>query len=154
MKLYTNYSRLNTRLKNLTNKKIVFTNGVFDILHPGHIELFEFAKSKGDILIVGINTDQSVKRIKGENRPIFPLGERIEILEAIETIDFIIPFSEDTPLQLIQNLYRIDILIKGKDYLPSQVVGRKEIESSGGKLILFPYKSQYSTTAIIQRLSS
>ncbi|MCK4836018.1 MAG: adenylyltransferase/cytidyltransferase family protein [Candidatus Aminicenantes bacterium] len=153
MKFYKDHTGLNIQLEKEAYKKIVFTNGVFDILHPGHIELFEFAKSKGDIFIVGINTDQSVKRIKGGNRPIFCLAERIEVLEAIETIDFIISFSEDTPLRLIQSLYKIDILIKGEDYSPSEVVGRKEIEAFGGQLILFPFKSKYSTTSIIQKIS-
>ena len=154
MKLYSNVRQLNSVLKTLKDKKIVFTNGVFDILHPGHIELFEFARSQGDVLIVGINTDQSVRRIKGKNRPIFPLSERIEILEAIESIDYIIPFAQKTPLQLIRNLGKIDILVKGKDYLPSQVVGRKEIEAKGGKLLLFSFRSQYSTTAIIKKITS
>lgn len=154
MKRILDCSQLNAVIDGLGKKKIVFTNGVFDIIHPGHIELFEFAKSQGDILIVGINTDDSVKRIKGKKRPVFPLLERVEILEAIETIDFIIPFSEDTPLQLIRCLNRIDVLIKGKDYLPSQVVGRQEIEDAGGRLVLFPYRSQYSTTAIIEKIRS
>jgi D-beta-D-heptose 7-phosphate kinase/D-beta-D-heptose 1-phosphate adenosyltransferase len=154
MKVFRNSSNLNQQLKKHDSKTIVFTNGVFDILHPGHIELLEFAKSKGDFLIVGINDDQSVKRIKGSNRPVFSLKERLEVLEAIEYVDYIIPFSQDTPLELIQQLHRIDILIKGGDYHPSQVVGRKEIETSGGKLIIFRFKSSISTTSIINRIKS
>ena len=152
MKQYKEIEKLNKELETYPDKKVVFTNGVFDIIHPGHVELFEFAKQSGDLVIVGINTDESIKRLKGEKRPVFPLAERMEILEAFEFIDYIIPFSEDTPLELIQALSRIDILIKGGDYTPDQVVGRKEVEESGGKLLLFQFKSDYSTSKIIQKI--
>ncbi len=154
MKIYKNISELNKILKTLANKKIVFTNGVFDIIHPGHIELLEFAKKNGDILIIGINNDNSVKIIKGKNRPIFNMNERMELLEAIEYIDYIIPFSQDTPLDLINKLYRIDVLVKGGDYKPDEVVGKKEVESTGGKLLLFKFQTNYSTSSIIKKIKN
>jgi rfaE bifunctional protein nucleotidyltransferase chain/domain len=154
MKVYKNHIRLNRELKKYPDKNIVFTNGVFDIIHPGHIELFQFAKSKGDLLIVGINDDDSVRRLKGEKRPIFNLDDRIEVLAAIEYIDFITVFSEDTPLQLINNLPKIHFLIKGGDYSPSQVVGKKKIENSGGELHIFKLSPAYSTTMIIDKIRS
>jgi len=154
MKIFKNIKELNKVLKPLINKKIVFTNGVFDIIHPGHIELFEFAKKNGDLLIVGINDDDSVKNIKGKNRPIFNLNERMELLEAIEYIDYIIPFSQDTPIDLINKLFRIDVLVKGGDYKPDEVKGKKEVERTGGKLLLFKFHTNYSTSSIIKKIKN
>ena len=152
-KIYRDAVDLNRELMKHPEKTIVFTNGVFDILHAGHIELLEFAKAKGDLLIVGINDDASVKRLKGDKRPIFSLEERTELLEAVQYVDYIIPFSKDTPLQLIQALSRIDVLVKGGDYQPHQVVGRKEVEETGGQLCLFTFQSQMSTSDIIQKIT-
>jgi len=161
MKIYRDIKQLNNHLHQLekntisqTGKglKFVFTNGVFDLLHAGHIDLLEFAKKSGDILILGINDDLSVKRLKGDSRPIYPLEERMEILEAVMFIDYIIPFSEDTPLHLIQELFRVDVLVKGGDYSPHQVVGREEVESKGGKLLLFDFKTSISTTTILKKI--
>lgn len=132
-------------------KTIVFTNGCFDILHPAHIRLFKFAKSKGDILVVGINTDRSVQKNKGAGRPIFPLKERVEILSAISYIDYIVPFRSLTPLNLIKAV-KPKIIVKGGDYTPEQVVGKKEVERWGGKVIIFPYIENYSTTEIINKM--
>lgn len=132
----------------------MFTNGVFDLLHPGHIELLESARSQGDCLIVGVNDDASVQRLKGEKRPIMPLKERMEVLAAFTAVDFVIPFSQDTPLELIQAIDRIDVLVKGGDYEPDQVVGRKEVEACGGRLFLFPIRSQYSTSSIIEKIKT
>jgi D-beta-D-heptose 7-phosphate kinase/D-beta-D-heptose 1-phosphate adenosyltransferase len=155
MKIFHNINDLNRCLSDFKGKKIVFTNGVFDIIHPGHIDLLEFAKKKGDYLIIGINDDESVRRLnKGDERPVFPLAERMEVLEAIEFVDFIIPFSQDTPLELITGLYRVDILVKGSDYKPAEVVGRNEVESAGGKLFLFEFKSGFSTSTLIERIKS
>jgi rfaE bifunctional protein nucleotidyltransferase chain/domain len=151
-KIYTDIARLNRQLQTTGDRKIVFTNGVFDIIHPGHIALLQFARDKGDLLIVGINDDDSVKRLKGNRRPIFALSERLEVLEAIEAVDFIIPFSEDTPLRLIEGLYRIDVLVKGGDYRVEEVVGRKEVEASGGEVCIFPIQSHLSTSAIIEKI--
>lgn len=132
-------------------KTIVFTNGCFDILHPGHIRLFKFAKSKGDILVVGINTDRSVQKNKGKGRPVFPLKERVEILSSISFIDYIVPFGSLTPLNLIK-LVKPKIIVKGGDYTPDQVVGKKEVEKWGGEVVIFPYVGSYSTTEIIKKI--
>lgn len=132
-------------------KTIVFTNGCFDILHLAHIRLFKFAKSKGDILVVGINTDKSVKKNKGEGRPIFPLKERVEILSSISYIDYIVPFDSLTPLSLIK-VVKPKFIVKGGDYTVDQVVGNREVERWGGTVLIFPYIENYSTTEIIEKI--
>jgi rfaE bifunctional protein nucleotidyltransferase chain/domain len=152
MKIFKSVEELNEELKKQDGKKIVFTNGVFDILHAGHIDILEFAKTNGDFLIVGINDDDSVKRLKGISRPIYTLEERMEVLQAVMYVDFIIPFTEDTPLQLIKNLHRVDILVKGGDYKTHEVVGRQEVEQAGGKLLLFDFKNASSTTSILKKI--
>ena len=152
MKIYYDVEELNKELRKLEGKTIVFTNGVFDLLHAGHIDILEFAKSSGDYLIVGVNDDNSVKRLaKGKGRPIYPLEQRVKILAAIMYIDFVIPFSQDTPLELIKSLHRVDVLVKGGDYRPHEVVGREEVEKAGGKVLLFDFKTEISTTGIIKR---
>jgi len=152
MKINESAAALKRVLAKRQGEKVVFTNGVFDLLHPGHIELLQFARAQGDILVAGINDDASVRRLKGEKRPIFPLAERMEVLAALECVDFIVPFSEDTPLQLIRALGKIDVLVKGGDYAPGEVVGRKEVESRGGKLCLFRLAESYSTSALIDKI--
>jgi len=152
MKRFHSIKRLNSELMRLENSIIVFTNGVFDLIHPGHIELLQYAKGLGDILIVGVNDDESVIRLKGDNRPIIPIAERMEILEAIEFVDYIIPFPEDTPLELIKKIGRIDIMVKGGDYKPHEVVGKDYVEQNGGKVSIFEFKSNYSTSAIIKKI--
>jgi len=152
MKIRESGSALRHELSQRPAEKIVFTNGVFDLLHPGHIQLLQYAREQGDILVVGVNDDASVRRLKGEKRPLFPLSERLEILAALECVDFVVPFSEDTPLQLIQALGNIDVLIKGGDYAPGQVVGRQEVEARGGKLCLFKLAEKYSTSALIDKI--
>jgi len=132
-------------------KIIVFTNGCFDILHPGHIRYLREAKALGDILIVGLNSDSSVKSIKGDNRPIIPEDERAEMLAALEDIDYIVIFSEDTPLNLLSTL-EPDILAKGGDYNIDQVVGRELVEAYGGKVIVLGEVKKYSTSDIIDRI--
>ncbi len=154
MKIFDNVETLNRELETLGDRKIVFTNGVFDLLHAGHIELLEFCRSNGDCLVLGINDDASVKRLKGDERPVHPLAERMEILAALMYVDYIIPFSEDTPLELINSLHRVDVLVKGGDYKPHEVVGRKEVESSGGKLLLFDFRTQSSSSHLIQKAKS
>jgi len=153
MKIFSDAAALNEAIVGLTGRKIVFTNGVFDLLHPGHIELLEFARDQGDFLIVGVNDDASVRRLKGEKRPIFPLPERLEVLAAIRFVDAVIPFAEDTPLELIRSLRRLDVLVKGGDYAPDEVVGRAEVEAWGGKLVIFPFRTASSTSSIIERIS-
>jgi rfaE bifunctional protein nucleotidyltransferase chain/domain len=152
MKIYDSAAALNPELEKRSHDKVVFTNGVFDLLHPGHIQLLQFASGQGDLLVVGINDDESVRRLKGEKRPIFPLAERMEVLAALECVDYIVPFSEDTPLQLIQALRRIDVLVKGGDYSHENVVGRSEVEGRGGRLCLFKFKEHYSSSALIEKI--
>ncbi len=134
------------------DEKIVFTNGCFDLLHSGHIHLFREAKKLGDVLIVAVNTDESVKKIKGASRPIFPLEERLEVLEAIDDIDYLTSFSEETPRQVITRLLP-DVLVKGGDWKPDEVVGREEVEGAGGEVVIIPYLEGRSTSQIIKEFS-
>jgi rfaE bifunctional protein nucleotidyltransferase chain/domain len=142
--------RIRRKLKE-EGKKVVFTNGCFDLLHGGHVRLFEEAKKQGDVLIVALNDDASVRKIKGAGRPIFPLGERWEILEAIEAIDFLTSFSETTPQRIIAALLP-DVLVKGGDWKPDEVVGKKEVEAAGGKVVIIPYLEGHSTSSIIRKI--
>lgn len=137
--------------KDHANSKIVFTNGCFDILHIGHIRYLQEAASLGDLLIVGLNSDASVKRLKGPLRPINSQAERAEMLGALGFVDYVVIFDEDTPLELIKTI-QPDILVKGQDYAPEQVVGKKEVEERGGKLVLVPFVEGKSTTGIIERM--
>jgi len=132
-------------------KKVVFTNGCFDLLHKGHIHLFRETKKWGDVLIVAVNDDASIKKFKGSWRPIFPLEERLEILEAIEEIDYLVSFSEDTPQKIISLLIP-DVLVKGGDWKLDEVVGREEVEGAGGRVVLVPYLEGYSTSALINKI--
>jgi D-beta-D-heptose 7-phosphate kinase/D-beta-D-heptose 1-phosphate adenosyltransferase len=152
MKIRDSVAALNLELGKRTQDKVVFTNGVFDLLHPGHIHLLQFARGQGDLLVVGINDDASVRRLKGEKRPIFPLAERLEVLAALECVDYVIPFAEDTPLQLIRALRKINVLVKGGDYAPEQVVGREEVENNGGTLCLFKLADHYSSSDLIEKI--
>ncbi|MCK4337555.1 MAG: adenylyltransferase/cytidyltransferase family protein [Candidatus Aminicenantes bacterium] len=132
-------------------KTIVFTNGCFDILHTAHILLFLEAKRCGDILAVAVNTDESIRKLKGSKRPVFPLEERLEVLDAVEAIDYLLPFSEETPLEIISQLLP-DVLIKGGDWKPEDIVGKQEVARSGGRVVIFPFVAGYSTTEIIKRI--
>jgi rfaE bifunctional protein nucleotidyltransferase chain/domain len=132
-------------------KKVVFTNGSFDLLHGGHVHLFGEAKKQGDVLIVALNDDASVRKIKGAARPIFPLAERWEILAAIEAIDFLTSFSETTPQRIIAALLP-DVLVKGGDWKSDEVVGKKEVEAAGGKVVIIPYLEGHSTSSIIRKI--
>jgi D-beta-D-heptose 7-phosphate kinase/D-beta-D-heptose 1-phosphate adenosyltransferase len=131
--------------------KIVFTNGCFDLLHPGHLSYLRKARSLGDVLIVGINSDQSVKEIKGSLRPIFDQEERCEMLSGLEAVNFITIFDESTPRDLIKMILP-DVLVKGGDWHPEQIVGREEVEASGGRVVSVPFEEGYSSSAIIQRI--
>jgi rfaE bifunctional protein nucleotidyltransferase chain/domain len=131
-------------------KAVVFTNGCFDVLHAGHVRLFRFAKSQGDILIVAVNSDVSVRANKGPGRPVFPLRERLEVLRAVADIDHLTSFSSKTPLRLIKRL-RPDVLIKGADWAEEEVVGRSEVERAGGRVLRFPYVKGMSSTGMIRR---
>lgn len=135
----------------LKGGEIVFTNGVFDILHRGHVEYLTYARSLGDTLVVGINTDDSVRRIKGPARPINTLEDRIFVLRHLDIVDFVVPFDEDTPLELIKFL-EPDILVKGADYELDEIVGREIVEQRGGKVVRAPLKEGYSTTKLIKKI--
>jgi D-beta-D-heptose 7-phosphate kinase/D-beta-D-heptose 1-phosphate adenosyltransferase len=137
----------------VSGSKIVFTNGCFDLLHPGHLSLLYQAKSFGDRLVVGLNTDDSIKRLKGVHRPILSEKERGSILSALECVDLVVCFSEDTPLRLIETI-RPDVLVKGSDYTLDQVVGRDVVESYGGGVKLVDLIKGYSTTQITQKVIS
>ncbi len=127
--------------------RVVFTNGVFDIIHPGHVEVLKQARSLGDMLIVGINTDESVRRLKGNLRPILTLEERMSIISSIRYVDAVVPFEEDTPYRLIEFL-RPHVLVKGGDYRPEEVVGRDIVE----EVVIIPLKEGISTSRIIERI--
>jgi len=130
---------------------LVFTNGCFDILHAGHIYLLRQAKKEGGVLFVGLNSDQSTRRLKGGERPVMPQDERAEILCAVEMVDGVIIFEEDTPLELIKEI-RPQVLVKGGDYDKDEIVGAKEVESWGGRVVIVPYKPGFSSSEIIRRI--
>lgn len=132
-------------------KKVVFTNGCFDILHVGHIRYLKEAKGYGDILIVAVNSDSSVKSIKGDKRPIVSQSERAEVVSALEMVDYVTMFDEDTPYNIIKKL-QPDVLIKGGDWTIDKIVGRDIVEARGGKVIAIPFIKGASTTGIVERI--
>lgn len=132
-------------------RRIVFTNGCFDLLHPGHLSLLEQARALGDALIVGVNSDASVRQNKGAGRPIVPEQERAEILAALECVDSVVIFDEPTPREVIRRLLP-DVLVKGGDWPSDQIVGREEVEAAGGRVVLVPVVTGYSTTGILRTI--
>jgi D-glycero-beta-D-manno-heptose 1-phosphate adenylyltransferase len=132
-------------------RRVVFTNGCFDILHPGHVRMLEKARSLGDALIVGINSDASVQEIKGPQRPLIPEAERAELLAALAAVDFVTVFDEPTPRELIAAILPA-VLVKGSDWGPDEIVGREEVEAAGGEVISIPLEVGYSTTKLIERI--
>lgn len=134
-----------------SGKKIVFTNGCFDLLHLGHIEYFRFAKRQGDLLVVAVNTDASIRRLKGEKRPLVPEDDRVSVLEELESIDYLVKFPDDTPDRLIKAI-RPDVLVKGADYTKDKVVGADFVESYGGTVALAPLIDGRSTSNLISRI--
>jgi len=130
---------------------LVFTNGCFDLLHPGHVQLLHAARSLGGLLVVGLNSDASVARLKGPSRPLVPEGARAFLLAGLATVDAVTTFSEDTPLELIRALSP-DILVKGGDYDATAVVGRAEVLAAGGRVEIIPFVQGYSTTSLMDRL--
>lgn len=134
-----------------SGRRIVFTNGVFDILHPGHVRYLQAARAHGDLLIVGLNSDASVRRNKGPGRPINSQDERAELLAALSCVDAVSIFEEDTPAEIIHRI-RPDVLVKGADWPADQIVGRDTVEARGGRVVLEPVEAGYSTTALIQRI--
>lgn len=133
-------------------KKIVFTNGTFDILHLGHVTYLQKAKDAGDVLIVGVNSDASVKTYKGPDRPINPEKDRMQVLAALECVDYVVLFSEPTPLNLIM-MARPHVLVKGADWKKSEIAGAKEVESWGGKVKLVPLVEGRSTTNVLKKIA-
>lgn len=132
---------------------VVFTNGVFDLLHPGHVRYLIGARRLGDALIVGLNSDRSVRAIKGPERPILPEAERAEILAALACVDAVVVFDEDTPYAIIARL-QPDVLVKGADWAAGHIVGRDIVEARGGRVVRIPLAEGYSTTAILARIRS
>lgn len=129
----------------------MFTNGVFDLLHPGHIDVLAGARAQGDCLVVGVNADVSVRRLKGEGRPVRSEVERAYVLAALEMVDAVVIFDQDTPLELVRHL-EPDVIVKGGDYSPDQVVGAQEVRARGGDVIIVPLTPGQSTSSIIERL--
>jgi D-glycero-beta-D-manno-heptose 1-phosphate adenylyltransferase len=132
-------------------KRVVFTNGCFDLLHPGHVRYLSEARALGDVLIVALNSDASVRALKGEGRPVLNEEERAEVMAALESVDFVTVFDDRTPRDLIATLLP-DVLVKGGDWPIEKIVGREEVESAGGTTLSLPYVEGSSTTDIIERI--
>jgi len=132
-------------------RRVVFTNGCFDLLHPGHIRSLELARALGDVLIVGLNSDASVRLLKGEGRPVISERERAEILAALESVGAVVIFDDLTPREVIARLLP-DILVKGGDWPGDQIVGREEVEAAGGRVVSVPVLPGYSTSAILRKI--
>jgi D-beta-D-heptose 7-phosphate kinase/D-beta-D-heptose 1-phosphate adenosyltransferase len=133
-----------------SGRVVVFTNGCFDLLHAGHVNLLEAARAHGDFLVVGVNSDRSVRLLKGRGRPIVPLRERMEVLAALRAVDCVVPFGEATPARLIARL-RPNVLVKGADYRTGEIVGRDTVEATGGRVVRVPLRRGRSTSGLIRR---
>ncbi|HEY0155601.1 MAG TPA: D-glycero-beta-D-manno-heptose 1-phosphate adenylyltransferase [Longimicrobium sp.] len=138
------------RLGRPRSERVVFTNGCFDVLHRGHVEYLESARGLGDLLVVGLNTDDSVRRLKGPSRPVNPEDDRAYVLAGLAAVDYVTFFAEDTPRDLIIALLP-DVLVKGGDYRKEDIVGGAEVEAAGGEVVVAPLVPGRSTTAILQR---
>ncbi|MEJ5304965.1 MAG: D-glycero-beta-D-manno-heptose 1-phosphate adenylyltransferase [Ignavibacteria bacterium] len=134
-------------------KKLVFTNGCFDIIHRGHIDYLNRAKALGDYLVVALNSDESVRRLKGEGRPINKLEDRAFVIANLKAVDFVVSFDEDTPFEIISAIIP-DVLVKGGDWSIENIVGRDIVEANGGKVYSLPYVENYSTTNIINKMKN
>jgi D-beta-D-heptose 7-phosphate kinase/D-beta-D-heptose 1-phosphate adenosyltransferase len=132
-------------------RTVVFTNGVFDLLHPGHVRYLAAARRQGDALIVGLNSDRSVCAIKGPGRPIFPEAERAEVVAALASVDAVCIFDEETPHAIISRL-QPDVLVKGADWAADEIVGRDVVEARGGRVVRIPLAEGYSTTSILEKI--
>lgn len=133
--------------------RVVFTNGVFDLLHPGHVRYLKAARAEGDALIVAVNSDRSVRAIKGPTRPIIPEAERAEVLAALGCVDAVVIFDEDTPADIIR-VVQPDVLVKGADWAADRIVGRDTVEARGGRVVRIPIEQGWSTTGIVKRMQS
>jgi D-beta-D-heptose 7-phosphate kinase/D-beta-D-heptose 1-phosphate adenosyltransferase len=131
--------------------RVVFTNGVFDLLHPGHVDVLNTARREGDALVVGVNGDASVRRLKGETRPVRTQADRVYVVASLEAVDVVTVFDEDTPLELVRALLP-DVIVKGGDYTPDTIVGADEVRARGGRVVVVPLTPGQSTTSIIERL--
>ncbi|HET9985665.1 MAG TPA: D-glycero-beta-D-manno-heptose 1-phosphate adenylyltransferase [Longimicrobiales bacterium] len=151
-KIFTR-DRLLARFPRTRAERVVFTNGCFDILHRGHVEYLAAARALGDVLVIGLNTDASVRRLKGPDRPLVPEDDRAFVLAGLACVDAVVLFDEDTPRELIAALLP-DVLVKGGDYRPDEVVGRAEVEAAGGRLVLVPIVEGRSTTGLLHRIRS
>jgi D-beta-D-heptose 7-phosphate kinase/D-beta-D-heptose 1-phosphate adenosyltransferase len=134
-------------------RRIVFTNGCFDVIHPGHVYCLYLARREGDVLVVGLNDDESVRRLKGPRRPIFSQDERAELLASFFFVDHVVLFNEDTPLNLVIQV-RPHVLVKGGDHEPETIVGRAEVEADGGRLFVIPPMPGFSSSKIIQSVAA
>jgi D-beta-D-heptose 7-phosphate kinase/D-beta-D-heptose 1-phosphate adenosyltransferase len=134
-----------------SGRKVVLTNGCFDLLHPGHLTLLEAARAEGDVLVVAINSDRSVRRIKGEGRPAVPEAERAETLLALEAVDRVVVYDEPTPLEVVKALVP-DVLVKGADWAEDAIVGREEVEAAGGRVVRVEMVPGRSTTSMLERI--
>jgi rfaE bifunctional protein nucleotidyltransferase chain/domain len=132
-------------------QRVVFTNGCFDLLHPGHVRTLERARALGDLLVVALNSDRSVRELKGPGRPVVPEAERAELLAALAAVDYVTLFDDPTPQPLIAQL-RPDVLVKGDDWGEGEIVGRAEVEAAGGRVVRVPLEPGYSTTALLSRI--
>jgi rfaE bifunctional protein nucleotidyltransferase chain/domain len=132
-------------------RRVVFTNGVFDLLHPGHVRYLQEARSLGDLLIIGLNADASVRRNKGPERPINSEQERAEVLAALECVEAVVIFAEDTPADIIR-LIQPDVLVKGADWAADRIVGRDTVEARGGSVVRVAVEEGYSTTSIVEKI--
>ncbi len=137
--------------RQLQRGRVVFTNGVFDLLHPGHVDVLRAARAQGDALIVGLNSDDSVRRLKGPERPVRSEAERAYVLAALRCVDAVTIFDEDTPLELVRLLVP-DVIVKGGDYTEASVVGAPEVLARGGEVVIVPLTPGQSTTSIIEKL--
>jgi D-beta-D-heptose 7-phosphate kinase/D-beta-D-heptose 1-phosphate adenosyltransferase len=142
-------ARLFARLRR-RGVRLVFTNGVFDLLHAGHVRLLLAARALGDSLVVGVNSDASVRRLKGRGRPIVPLAERMEMLAGLKPVDYVVPFGEATPARIIAVVLPA-VLVKGSDYRKSEIVGRPEVEGAGGRVVRVRLRAGRSTSSLIAR---
>ncbi|HSH70011.1 MAG TPA: D-glycero-beta-D-manno-heptose 1-phosphate adenylyltransferase [Deferrisomatales bacterium] len=134
-------------------ERLVFTNGCFDILHPGHVRYLQQARSLGEMLLVGLNSDASVRRLKGPERPVVCESDRATVLAALESVDYVVVFEEDTPLSLIRSVLP-DVLVKGGDWALEQIVGREVVEARGGKVLSIPFVAGHSTSGVIERIEA
>jgi rfaE bifunctional protein nucleotidyltransferase chain/domain len=145
------YVRLLSEELRRNNSVLVFTNGIFDLLHPGHVHYLNEARKLGTHLMVALNSDASARRIKGDRRPLNSLDERVEVLAALEAVSFVTWFEEDTPAEIIRSVHP-NVLVKGSDWETEKIVGKNLVESYGGKVLTIPYLSGYSTSALIEKI--